>query len=295
MAKITVSSKEILGAVKSVPALSPGASKLLDVMGSGNYEVSDIVRGIETDSALTANVLKVVNSASMGLRREMNTVNEAVAFLGDTKVIGIALASTGSDTYNAELAGYQGSRGDLGRHCLWVAIAARELARHTNGVVDKGVAFTAGLLHDIGKAVISDFMVDLVPNLLATKEEIGEGDHLEAEMQIMGTDHAEIGHALAGQWKMPQTLINSIAHHHRPDEAPEEGKAMAYVIHLADMLAMLTGIGTGIDDMQYELDQTYEEYVFVNPSELEGLALDVQIDFVATAEAIFGDQQEKEE
>ncbi len=294
MADITVSSKEILGAVKSVPALSPGASKLLDVMGSGQYEISDIVNVIETDSALTANVLKVVNSASMGLRRELNTVNEAVAFLGDTKVIGIALASAGGDTFNAELAGYHGTRGDLGRHCLWVAIAARELARHTDGAVDKGVAFTAGLLHDIGKAVISDFMVDMVPKLLATKEEIDDGDHLEAEMAVMGTDHAEVGMALANQWKMPQSLIDGIAHHHRPSEAPDESKAMVYVIHLADMLSMITGIGTGIDDMQYELDPDYEKYVSVSPAELEGLALDVQIDFVATAEAIFGDQQENE-
>jgi putative nucleotidyltransferase with HDIG domain len=294
MADITVSSKEILGAVKSVPALSPGASQLLDVMGSGKYEISDIVKVIEADSALTANVLRVVNSASMGLRRELTTVNEAIAFLGDTKVIGIALASAGGDTYNAELTGYQGSRGDLGRHCLWVAIAARQLAHHTNGVVDKGVAFTAGLLHDIGKAVISDFMVDMVPKILATKQEIDEGDHLEAEMEVMGTDHAEVGQALATQWKMPQTLINSIAHHHRPSEAPEEGRAMAYVIHLADMLAMMTGIGTGLDDMQYELDPAYEKYVSVSSSELEGLSLDVQIDFVATAEAIFGDQQENE-
>ncbi len=294
MADITVSSKEILGAVKSVPALSPGASNLLDVMGSGNYEISDIVQVIENDSALTANVLKVVNSAAIGLRREMTTVNEAVAFLGDTKVIGIALASAGGETYNAELAGYHGSRGDLGRHCLWVAIAARELARHTNGVVDNGVAFTAGLLHDIGKAVISDFMVDMVPKLLSTKAEIEDGDHLEVEMEVMGTDHAEVGQALAAQWKMPQTLIDGIAHHHRPAEAPEESRAMVYVIHLADMLAMMTGIGTGLDDMQYELDPAYENYVSVSPADLEGLALDVHIDFVATAEAIFGDQQEME-
>ena len=121
MAEIKVNTQEILDSVNSVPALSAGATQLLNVMGGAKYEVSDIVRVIENDSALTANVLRVVNSAALGLRREITTVHEAVAYLGDTKVIGIALASSTGDTFNKELPGYHGDRGDLGRHCLWVA------------------------------------------------------------------------------------------------------------------------------------------------------------------------------
>ncbi len=294
MAKISVDSEEILKSVKNVPALSPGASQLLDVLGSGQYEIADIVKVIENDSALTVNVLKVVNSASMGLRREIDSVHQAVAFLGDTKVIGIALASAGGDTFNAELAGYHGDRGMLGRHCLWVAIAARELARHTNGVVDKGVAFTAGLLHDIGKAVISDYMVDLVPTIMEQTNEDSEPDHLNAERGVMGTDHCEVGCGLARHWKMPESLIASIEHHHNPEAASDDYKAMAYVIHLADTLAMMQGVGTGIDDLQYKFDVKYEEYVMLESTDLEGLALDVQIDFNATAEALFGTDQETE-
>ena len=294
MAHISVNSDEILKTVKSVPALSPGASKLLEVLGSGKYEISDIVQIIENDSALTVNVLKVVNSASMGLRREMDSVHQAVAFLGETKVIGIALASAGGETFNAELAGYHGDRGMLGRHCLWVAIAAREMARHTDGMVDAGVAFTSGLLHDIGKAVISDFMVDLVPTIMEMSSTDVEPDHLNAERGVMGTDHCEVGCGLARHWKMPESLIAGIEHHHHPAEAPEENKAMAYVIHLADTLAMMQGFGTGVDDMQYKFDVGYEQFVKLDSSGLEGLALDVQIDFNSTAEALFGTDQETE-
>ncbi len=295
MASISVSSEEILKTVKSVPALSPGAGQLLDVLGSGQYETSDIVQVIENDSALTANVLKVVNSASMGMRREITSVHQAVAFLGDTKVIGIALASAGGETFNAELAGYHGDRGMLGKHCLWVALAARELSRHSNGLVDKGVAFTAGLLHDIGKAVISDFMVELVPSIMKQAVKETEPDHLGAERAIMGTDHCEVGCHLARHWKMPECLVTAIEHHHNPAMAPEKYRAMAYVIHLADTLAMMQGVGTGVDDMQYKFDVEYENYVKLDAAALEGLALDVQIDFNATAEALFGTDQETEE
>ncbi len=294
MANVSVSSEEILKTVKSVPALSPGASQLLDVLGGGQYEISDIVQVIENDSALTVNVLKVVNSASMGLRREITSVHQAVAFLGDTKVIGIALASAGGETFNAKLAGYHGDRGMLGMHCLWVALAARELSRHTDGLVDKGVAFTAGLLHDIGKAVISDFMVDLVPAIMKSAGQETEPDHLRAEQEIMGTNHCEVGCQLARQWKMPESLIAGIEFHHTPVDAPEEYRAMAYVIHLADTLAMMQGVGTGVDDMQYKFDVDYEKYVKLDSGALEGLALDVQIDFNATAEALFGTDQETE-
>jgi putative nucleotidyltransferase with HDIG domain len=295
MAEIIVSAEEILESVRSVPALSPGASHLLEVIGTGVYEVPDIVKVIEADSAMTANVLKVVNSAAMGLRREITSVHQAVAFLGDTKIIGIALTSTGGETFNAELRGYAGNRGDLGRHCLWVAIAARELARHTDGKVDKGVAFTAGLLHDIGKAVISDFMVELAPRIVARASDDAFGDHLEAERQVMGTDHCEVGCRLARHWMMPEALIQGIEFHHRPSEAPEEFKPMAYVIHLADTLAMMQGTGTGLDDLQYDMDSEYTHYVNLDSPGLEGLALDVQFDFMATAEALFGEQQETEE
>ncbi len=295
MASISVSSSEILKSVKNIPALSPGAGQLLDVLGSGNYEVADIVMVIENDSALTVNVLKVVNSAAMGMRREITSVHQAVTFLGDTKVIGIALASSGGETFNAELAGYHGDRGMLGRHCLWVALAARELSRYTGGKVDGAVAFTAGLLHDIGKAVISDFMVDLVPAIMKQSSNEAEPDHLSAEREIMGTDHCEVGCELAKRWKMPESLIAGIQYHHNPIDAPEKYQAMSYVIHLADTLAMMQGVGTGVDDMQYKFDVAYENHVQVESSALEGLAFDVQIDFNATAEALFGTDQETEE
>ncbi len=295
MTSISVNPSEILKSVKSIPALSPGAGQLLDVLGSGQYETKDIVQVIENDSALTVNVLKVVNSASMGLQREITSVHQAVAFLGDTKVIGIALASAGGDTFNTELAGYQGDRGMLGKHCLWVAIAARELSRHTNGVVDKGVAFTAGLLHDIGKAVVSDYMVELLPTIMEQAGQDSQPDHLGAEQGVLGIDHCEVGCRLARHWKMPESLVVGIEHHHNPAEAPDEYRAMAYVIHLADTLAMMQGVGTGVDDLQYKFDVKYENFVKLDAGALEGLALDVQIDFNATADALFGTDQETEE
>ncbi len=297
MVKTCLSAQEILKSVKNVPALSPGAGQLMGILGSGRYEIADVVRVIENDPALTVNVLRVVNSAAMGLRREIDSVQQAVAYLGETKIIGIALVSSGGATFNADLVGYQGDRGMLGRHSLWVAIAARELSRYTEGAVDGGVAFTAGLLHDIGKAVISDYMVERVPEILQAVEAEAEteADHLGAERSIIGVDHCEVGKALAQHWGMPESLLMGLEYHHDPAEAPEKSRPLAYIIHLADMLAMMQGVGTGVDDMRYKFDGKYEEYVKIGPSALEGLVLDVQIDYRATAKALFGNNEENTE
>ncbi|MCB1184082.1 HDOD domain-containing protein [bacterium] len=294
MTETTVKTQEILDSVKRVPVLSPGASQLLDAIGKADYQVSDIVRIIETDPALTVSVLKTVNAAAMGLRREVDSIREALAFLGETKVVGIALAASAGEVFNADLAGYHGSRGDLGRHSLWTAIAARELSRHTGGRVERGVAFTAGLLHDIGKAVISDYLAEDLDRLASLREEIGDGDQLDLEHRTVGTDHADVGQALARHWNMPASLVAAIRYHHAPQEAPDAFRTMAYTVHTADMLAMMFGVGTGADDMQYTLDPDYRDHLDIDTGGLEGLALDVQVDFKATAEALFGDNQETE-
>ena len=225
----------------------------------------------------------------------MDTLETAISFLGDTKIIGIGVAASGAETFNADLAGYHGDRGDLGRHCLWTAIAARELSRHSQGLVDPGVAFTAGLLHDIGKAVISDHLAEFNPQVAAARDGVEISDHLDVEHEVLGTDHCEVGGALARHWRLPETLVQAIEFHHRPDEAPYEMKPLAYVVHLADTLAMMQGYATGIDSLQYAFDPEYPQFVNLDTNGLEGLALDVQIDFKATAEALFGDQQETEE
>ena len=284
MSRMIIDPDDVTMAITSLRPMSAGSGRLLALMAEAERATSDVVQVIETDPALTANVLRTVNSAAMGLRREITTIQEAVAYLGDTRIVGIALASAASDVFGAELNGYHGQRGDLGRHCLWSAIAARELAPHTGGVVDPGTAFTAGLLHDIGKAVISDFLADAT----ADAPLVAEGDHLDLEQDTMGTDHCTVGAAIARHWRLPATLVHAIAHHHRPADAPADQRALAYTVHLADTLAMMFGRSTGVDALQYELDPGYSDHVELDQGGLEALALDVHLDFRATADAIFG-------
>jgi putative nucleotidyltransferase with HDIG domain len=294
MSGIALRVPEILDRVRTVKALSTTAQRLLTLVGEASADLRPVVTAIENDPALTVSVLRAVNSATMSLRREVTTVREAIIFLGEAKIIGIALAASAGQMFNTGLAGYRGTRGDLGRHCLWTAVAARELARHTNGLVNTNVAFTAGLLHDIGKAVISDFLAESLADGDALPHDITDGSQLALERTLLGTDHSAVGRALADRWQVPPTLVAAIEFHHEPDVAPDAHRPIAFVVHLADMLAMMFGVGTGTDDLQYTLHPSYATYVGIEPQALEALALDVHLDFMTTAEALLaGDPEEK--
>jgi putative nucleotidyltransferase with HDIG domain len=292
MTEYTLKTPAILARVKTLKALSPGAQNLLCVVGQPACDIEQVVAVIESDPALTVNVLRAVNAAAMALHREITTIREAIIYLGKTRIIGIALTASSAELFNDRLAGYRGTRGELGRHCLWTATAARELARFTNGKVDANVAFTAGLLHDIGKAVISDFLAEALPEGDAGPEAIANGCQLALERSLLGTDHSEVGRALADKWRVPAALAAAIEFHHAPAEAPDEHRVMAYVVHLADMLAMMFGIGTGTDDLQYDLHPSYAAHVFIDPGDLEGLALDIHLEYKTTALTLFGDDEE---
>lgn len=274
--------------VKVMPPLSTGAGELLSVMTRKNRELDTIVSAIERDSALTAGVLRMVNSAAFALTREIRTVREAVAFLGELKIVGIAMAAAGKDTFNDELTGYRGSRGDLGRHCLLAAMTARELCRFTRGAVDAGVAYTSALLHDIGKVIISDYLDRATDAIFASLQNESMPDFRAAEQKFLGTDHCDCGYEIANEWNLPRELMVGIKYHHIPGDAEPQDQPLAYVVHLADMMTIMHGVGTGIDTQHYSLDRSYVDHVRVSDEELEGLVPGLQEEFEGTAGVLFG-------
>jgi putative nucleotidyltransferase with HDIG domain len=278
--------KELVEKVRDIKPLSEATRKLLVLMGQPNHQIRDLVRIVENEPALTANVLRVANSATFALNRKLATLAEAASYLGYMHIVGIALATSGQEVYNAELKGYDGSRGDLGRHCLWTALAAKELAGLADDV-NRGIAFTSALLHDIGKVVISDFLPDYAAEMAQRLKTADVSDYLAAEREVLGTDHCAVGCLLAEHWQLPESLQMGIAHHHSPREADAEWQTTVYVVHMADMMAMMSGHGTGTDAILYALDSHYADHVNITPDRLDAMMLDLQVEFQRTAPLLF--------
>lgn len=284
-------SEEILAAVKQVPLLSPQATRLLGMVATPDHGIGDLVDIVKCDSALTAKVLRVINSPIFGLIQPMTTVERALAYMGERMVVSIALSESAGKLLNKSLEGYESAAGTLWDHDLFTAIASREIARTSKEEMPIDLAYTSGLLHDIGKAVISDFLNEANHDLVG---DIARGeltDFVDGERRLLGMDHAEIGYKLAQSWGLPEALAEAIAWHHHPNEAKEEFRGLVYAVHLGDILAMMGGVGTGSDGLQYQLEHGYQDYFDLKSNDLPLILMTAQDEFEKISAAMSGRQE----
>lgn len=274
----------ILRTIQDLKPLSQSAFYLLRRVADPDHDFAQIVRIVENDAVLTARILRVVNSAALGLRTQVSSVSRAVPFLGDQTIVGIALELCAAHLYQDALDGYESERGALWQHSLRTAIAARELATFTTVGVSADEAYTAGILHDIGKAVISTYLAGHTRDLLRATDTGEVQDYLEAERRQLGTDHCEVGAELAARWNLPAPLCAAIRHHHNPSASAGEHLGLVYSVHLGDFLAMMAGAGTGTDTLAYSLDQCYQEHIPLTAMDLEAISLatDQEVEKIST-------------
>ncbi len=269
----------ILDRIREVPPLSQSALRLIDLMNDENHTLADVLSIVENDSLLTANVLKTVNSAAFGLVSEITSISRAVAYLGDKTVVGMAIGACASKIYDCELQGYSTERGQLWKYSLKTAIASRMLAEYSKGKVQRDLAYTAGILHDIGKSILSEFIGEYRDRVIEILNEQEKADFQIAEEEILGINHCKVGYELAKSWGLPTPLCQAILHYHHPERAPEEYRNLVYIVHLGSVLSMMTGSGTRLDSLQYPLATDYEEYIDLTEGQLEGLLVDVEDEF----------------
>jgi putative nucleotidyltransferase with HDIG domain len=272
--------------IKSIPMLSASASQLLQLTSKADHELMEVVNLVKTDANLTARVLKVVNSAAFGLMNEITSIDRATSYLGERIIVSIALGDCAGKLFEKELVGYEAAGGDLWKHDLRTAIAAREVVVQSGAKISADLAFTAGLLHDIGKSLISDYLQGTAPEAIELISSQDSQDYLEAEEKIIGIDHTEAGFELAQAWQLPEELAEVILYHHQPADASEEFRPLVYAVHLGDNIAMMGGFGTGADSMQYRLDPNYAKYLNLSSKTLDNVMLTVDMEFEKLEESL---------
>jgi HD-like signal output (HDOD) protein len=281
--------QEIRAACREIQPLSHSVTRLLMLMGDGKRSAAQVGQVVEADPALTLNLLRTVNSAAFGLRQPVTSAAAAVAYLGDRLVLAVAINCAAGRVFQRPLEGYAGPAGALWRHCLRTALASREIAGRCVRPPDPDTAFTAGILHDVGKAVLSRF---LLPTMRDALPEADVHDYLELETKAVGMDHAEAGELLADHWELPAPLRAAIRYHHHPAKAPDGARALCFTVHLADALAIMGGSGTGADGLAYLLVPEWKDEVHLERHDLEALLFKVDTEFEKTTAALAATVQE---
>jgi len=213
--------------------------ELMNLVDDPEVPVSEITNLITYEPVVTANLLKMANSAAFGLKKKVNSVHDAVVRLGLKQVVKIVLMASVSQPMKSAHRGYGLEEGRLWKQSVSCALVASAIADELE-TSEKHVVFTAALLKDIGVIVLDRYMataIDRIREIIET-----EGLHLiEAERMVLGIDHAELGGRIAGNWNFSETLIRAIRQHHLTDESTDIPDAAA-MIYLADSLCSISGI-----------------------------------------------------
>ncbi|MFQ5649180.1 MAG: HDOD domain-containing protein [bacterium] len=271
--------EKIAARIEEKPIPSLVAFKLLHLLDDEDHSIKQVVQLIENDPSLTTEVLKVANSATYFRGKEVTTMGRAVLLMGEMMVVGIAICASSSIVFNQPLEGYHCKEGQMWQHAVKSAIASRELVAFLKKKIPAGLAFTAGLLHDIGKSVLSEFLLEKRDALLALWNGEQVEDFLLAERETVGTDHAQVGYVLSGHWGLPKALRIAIRDHHNPSDTDTEFRELVYTVHLGDHIAMMAGAETGSDSFGYRVDAEYADYFDITKDQFALLFLTVQEEF----------------
>ena len=231
-----------------LPAFPATVHKVTSLINNPDSSLSELVEVIRLDQAITANILRMCNSAYFGLRHKVDNVHDAIMYLGKQNVVRAVMAA-GVSRFFKDAPGYEAEAENLWEHAVGSALMSQILARKILKREDS-ILFTAALLHDIGKVILGEFVSEKyheIKNVMSVRS----CSFLEAEEEVLGINHAGIGGAITAAWNFPQDIQQAIANHHRPDRHPATTNPMPWLIHLADQGCLMMGIGWGTDGLSY--------------------------------------------
>ncbi len=236
--------REQVARIETVGTLPEVMTRIMELVRDPEAGALDLAQEIARDPALTMKLLRLVNSAAYGLHRRIMTVPDAVVVLGFDEVERLALSITVIESLGLDRDSVRLTR-QLWRHSLACSVACSVFElRYVTLMPNLRGAHVAGLLHDIGKAVLMQHFPETYAGALQLAEE-GHCNICEAEQEVLdGYTHADVGRWIAERWDLPHPLVEAIGGHHEPDiDAITE--PLAHVTHIVDALCNTFGIHSG--------------------------------------------------
>jgi putative nucleotidyltransferase with HDIG domain len=255
---------QLAAEVDRLPELPQAVVGVMRALEEPDVDADDLASIIRLDPNLTAQILRLSNSAAYGLSRRVETVKDAVAILGQNTLKSLLYTILSHQALTKEMPGYALKAGDLWSHAMSGAFYARHMSKNlhllslTRAVkIDPEVVFTAALLRDIGKIILAVYVGANYSDIdhFALKHQVS---FQQAERHVIGASHTDVGEAIAERWQLPQSILRAIAYHHTPLNAPKshnpQDELVLALVHLADGIATLLGKGVGCDGLMYQID-----------------------------------------
>jgi HD-like signal output (HDOD) protein len=236
--------RKLVERVQGLPTLPSMLNNINQMILNPRTSAKEVAQVISSDPALTSKVLRVVNSSFYGFPNRITTITHAIVILGFNTIKSIVLSSTIFDVFRRTVKAGDFDRTEFWKHSIGCGAAAKVLGRRLNYPMLEEL-FIAGLLHDVGKIVMDQFMPDKfveVLNLVRARDIL----IVEAESQVLGATHADVGAWLFEKWNLSKGLVETTRCHHNPALAAENPK-FAEIIHVSDIFVRAIRFGNGGD------------------------------------------------
>ncbi len=235
--------KTVINELKELPTLPLIAHKVIAYLNSPYSGAKEIAELIKNDQSLASKVLKLINSAYFGIPRKVDDIKRAIVLLGFNNILQIVVNLSIMKTFgkgNSEF-----NRKEFWKHSIAVGICAQHIARKFK-LWDEGSAYTAGLLHDIGKIILDNYFHDEYIGVI-TYAEVNQKPVYEVEQDILGITHSQIGNILLMKWNLPKTLKEAVKYHHYDlnllEKISIKNKTLVHIIKVSDLIVSHFDIG----------------------------------------------------
>ncbi len=260
--------KELIARIEKLPTLPVVVSRINAMVQNPKTSAKEVGAAIASDPSLSAKVLRLVNSAYFGFPSQISSVTHATTILGFNAIQNLALSATVFQMFGEGGAEDLFDRRRFWEHSLGVGVISRILAEKSR-YPDREEAFTAGLIHDVGKIVLDQFVHE---DFMAVMNKVRAEDCLlyEAESALLGLTHANVGYILAQKWNLPKKLQDPLSYHHTVGLS-KYNPQLTSIIHVADIFCRAFKIGHGGDNKIPSLDKSNVLELKLAPPDIEQL------------------------
>lgn len=271
----------ILDRIDDLPTLPDVVAEVNRLVNDSNASAGDLNSILSRDVALSAKILKLVNSSFYGFPRRITSISQAVVILGFNTIRNLSLSAFVFDSLKGRSSLFDTPA--LWAHSIGVAVAAQTVGQRI-GISQVEDLFMAGILHDIGKVVMCQYMPEYTEKIMQTVAE-RNCTFLDAERQFCEWTHAELGGALLERWNLPVTIVACVMGHHGAagEESMQRGSA---IIHLADVVTRTLAIGKSGDNLVPIMIPSVPAKLELSAEDI-GKVMDTTLDEIRQADAFF--------
>jgi len=282
-AAAAMNAEDLIAGVDELLSLPDAAIRLNAVLTDPDTSANEIAEIVSFDPALAARVLRAVNSAYFGLRGRVDTISKAITMIGTSELHSLVLATSAALAFK-NISSKLIDMESFWQHSVRAALAARGFAESSSLRRHRERVFLAALMHDVGQLVLYHQLPEVSTRILQQVKAGRAQD--EAEHELLGFSHAEVGALLLERWNLPPSLTMPVRFHHRYEDAPEFAKEAA-MIHIGSRVSDLMEQDRSADKAPF-LDVAPDAWTHsgCSPDELEEVIIDVDMHWLQVIEIV---------